>query len=152
MCSCNMTEKNKQILQRVWLAATHKILQSKATTSEHLTELCNLQANLHLPVFFSLTVGSALSAPSVAGRCTPVTGCGGLGGAFTTWPVLPVSPVRGSCRLGRSSAWWRGGYSAAATMTSCWRTFAGLLKTVTDIIKDVSLMIISKNMQESGPQ
>lgn len=98
-------------------------------------------ADLHLPVSFFLTVGSALSAPSVAGRCMPATGCGVLGAACTTWPVSPVSPARGSCPLGKNLAWWRAGCSVAATTTSCWKTSAGLQKTVTGIVKDVSLMV-----------
>lgn len=82
------------------------------------------------PSFSLLTVGLAPSAPSVAGRCMPATGCAGLGAACTIWPVSPVSPVRGSCPPERSSAWWRDGCSAAATTTSCWTTSAGPQKTV----------------------
>ena len=85
----------------------------------------NLQPTFTCPVSFSLTVGSALSAPSVAGRCTPVTGCGGLGAACTTWPVSPVSPARGSCPPGRSSPWWRRRCSAGSITTACWTISSG---------------------------
>lgn len=89
------------------------------------------------PSFFFLTVGLALSVPSVAGRCTPATGCAGRGAASTTWPVSPVSPARGSFPLVRSLAWWRAGCSAAATTTSCWTTSAGPQKMVHSRISDV---------------
>lgn len=91
---------------------------------------CPMMCSRRSLYIFLLTVGLVQSVPSVAGRCTPVTGCGGLGAVFTTWPASPASPVRGSCPLGRSSAWWRAGCSVGATMTSCWKTSAGLQKTV----------------------
>lgn len=108
---------------------------------ETLTKFCKLQPNFTCLFFVFLTVGSALSVPSVADRCMPATGCDGPGAACTTWPVLPVSPVRGSCRQGRSSAWWRAGCSAAATMTSWWTTSAELQKTVT------ALMMVCDGLQ-----
>ena len=109
----------------------HKQIQTKTSQAGATRFWCSNLICSH-PSFhvFILAAGLVQSVPSVAGRCTPATGCGGLGAASTTWPASPASPARGSCPPGRSSAWWRAGCSAEATMTSCWTTSGGLQKTV----------------------
>lgn len=111
-----------------YMSLTYKTCLNDQYTCRSTQETNSSQPS---PAFvFFLTVGLALSVPSVAARYMPVTGCGVHGGVCTTWRVLRVSRVRGSCPPGRSLAWWRAGCCAAATTTSCWTTFAGLPRTV----------------------
>lgn len=126
-CCCSLSEMSSSNWKKYWTGlGWQSVLKCSADDWEVPVTRTNLQL-----LFFFPTVGLAPSVPNVAGRCTPATGCEGLGAACTTWPVSLVSPVRGSCPLGKSSAWWRAGCSAAATMTSCWTTSAGLQKMVT---------------------
>lgn len=111
-------------------------ITDKATTNVFQKENVSLSPRPScLTESSSLTVGLGLNVPSVAGRCSPATGCGGLGAACTTWPASPATPARGSCRPARSSAWWRAGCCAGATTTSCWTTCAGLQRTVTQTLR-----------------
>lgn len=105
-----------------WNAST-----SKKPIIPHSVPLCCLSL---LCLFLSLTVGLVLSVPAVGGRYMPATGCGARGETHTTWHVLRVTRVRGSCPRERSLAWWRRRSCAGFTTTPWWRTSNERLRVV----------------------